>query len=495
MRRSERIIIASPSARPSSGRPHLFKLPRQTRPIWAKDTKTSNWPLVVFFVCAIVLAFYSFTRAAPSLSRGARPIGLGGAYVAEAGDGYSLFYNPAGLSEVNQKEVALDYGRHYGEGEPAGSDFNGVYATPYRFKDKFIPLAVGIFGWAPAPGAHIVDISAGGGADAPVDRWTKGLVKFPVRVGAAMTIRQQGGETKSTRVGKSSLGLGLTGGLFVPVNRNHHVGFALRNLAPGGTMPGGAAAVLGILRRHKGYLNMFADLEYGSGGVWRFHPGLEWLFSRGVLRPRLGWGYRDTGGIDSVSTGLGVYLSPMQIDFAYLIPVKTLNDNAGQFRGSLTYRFGRPQFSEIYYDRALEAASQLDQTVLTMSVKEAELKASLAEIEQKKRLAADELDSIKSRIRALSSQDLLGERDAKIRELKNRVQNLEADLADYRGQARRAREKQATVRTHVVVAGDTLQSLAKEYYGDPNQWKKIYNANPDKIDRGLPRVGTTLVIP
>jgi nucleoid-associated protein YgaU len=167
----------------------------------------------------------------------------------------------------------------------------------------------------------------------------------------------------------------------------------------------------------------------------------------------------------------------------------------GQFRVSFNYRFGRPQFSEIYYDRALEAASQLDQNVLTMSVKEAELKASLAELEQKKRLAQDEMDSLKARIRALTSQDLLGERDARIRELNRRVDELEGQLSGFRARAKEAREKQATVRTHIVRPGDTLQSLARQYYGDANQWKKIYNANPDKIDRGLPRPGQELVIP
>jgi len=128
-------------------------------------------------------------------------------------------------------------------------------------------------------------------------------------------------------------------------------------------------------------------------------------------------------------------------------------------------------------------------------VKEAEMKASLAEIDQKKRMAADELQSIKARIQALSSSDLLGERDAKIRELKNRVQQLEGQLGGYRRDAEAARQRKATVRTHVVASGDTLQSLAQQYYGDPNQWKKIYNANEDKIERGLPKVGETLVIP
>jgi chromosome segregation ATPase len=222
---------------------------------------------------------------------------------------------------------------------------------------------------------------------------------------------------------------------------------------------------------------------------------LEWLLARGVLRPRLGWGFHDNGSIDTIATGLGIYLSPMQIDVTYLIPTNTLTDNAGQIRASLVYRFGRPQFSEIYYDKALEQASQLDQSVLTLSVKEAALKESVDELDQKKRLAKEELENLKGRIESLKKEDVLGQKDAKIRELAARVRQLEGEVSYHRGEAQKLRIKKAEIRTHIVAPGDTLQSLAKEYYGDPNQWKKIYNANEDKIDRGLPRVGAKLVIP
>jgi nucleoid-associated protein YgaU len=209
----------------------------------------------------------------------------------------------------------------------------------------------------------------------------------------------------------------------------------------------------------------------------------------------LGWGYHDNGGIDTIATGVGFYVSPMQVDIAYLIPTKTATDNSGQFRASFSYRFGRPQFSEIYYDRALEQASQLDQKVVIMTSKEAELKASLAELEQKKRLANDELENAKSRIDQLKDKDLLGERDATIRDLKERIRDLQGNLSGTRGTLEAIRKKQNSVRTHVVEPGETLQSIAREYYGDPNQWKRIYNANPDKIERGLPKAGSTLVIP
>jgi LysM repeat protein len=389
----------------------------------------------------------------------------------------------------------MDYGRAYSPNESALSDFNGILVMPERIKDHLIPLTFGAYAEAPATGAHIVELSAGGAIDAPLDRWTRGILRLPARFGLTAMLRHQKGELKSDRVGSATISLGLTSGFLFPINKRHQVGFAIRNLFLGEGEPSGPSAHVGILRHHRDYLDAYAELEYAKGGIWRVHPGLEWLFSRGVLRPRLGWAHRESGKISHVSTGIGFYLSPLQIDMAYLVPVKTTNDNSGQFRASFVYRFGKPQFSEIYFDRALEAASQLDQRVLSLTVKEAETKSSLAETEQKRKLAREELENMKKRIQQLKDEDLLGQRDETIRQLKARVKQLEADLSENRSTISAMRQKKAEIRTHLVSPGDTLQSLAQQYYGDPNQWKKIFNANPDKIDRGLPKPGSKLVIP
>jgi nucleoid-associated protein YgaU len=35
--------------------------------------------------------------------------------------------------------------------------------------------------------------------------------------------------------------------------------------------------------------------------------------------------------------------------------------------------------------------------------------------------------------------------------------------------------------TYTVVAGDSLSKIAKKFYGNANSWKKIYDANTDRI--------------
>lgn len=53
-----------------------------------------------------------------------------------------------------------------------------------------------------------------------------------------------------------------------------------------------------------------------------------------------------------------------------------------------------------------------------------------------------------------------------------------------------------TPRTHVVVAGDTLAKISRQYYGTPGRWDEILKANSDvvKNENALP-IGATLKIP
>lgn len=51
-------------------------------------------------------------------------------------------------------------------------------------------------------------------------------------------------------------------------------------------------------------------------------------------------------------------------------------------------------------------------------------------------------------------------------------------------------------RSYTVKAGDSLSKIAKEVYGDASQWKKIHQANSDKIkDPDKIQPGWTLNVP
>jgi nucleoid-associated protein YgaU len=51
--------------------------------------------------------------------------------------------------------------------------------------------------------------------------------------------------------------------------------------------------------------------------------------------------------------------------------------------------------------------------------------------------------------------------------------------------------------TYEVQSGDTLLTIAEQYYGDTTQWRKIYDANKDVIgsDPDKLKIGMKLKIP
>ena len=64
------------------------------------------------------------------------------------------------------------------------------------------------------------------------------------------------------------------------------------------------------------------------------------------------------------------------------------------------------------------------------------------------------------------------------------------------GSSSTAPQKKPEVRTYTVQKGDTLSRIAKEHYGDANQWRKIFEANKERIKNpDLIQPGWVLTIP
>ena len=59
----------------------------------------------------------------------------------------------------------------------------------------------------------------------------------------------------------------------------------------------------------------------------------------------------------------------------------------------------------------------------------------------------------------------------------------EPDFSDVQsgGSSTAPPPKAAGGQTYTVVKGDSLSKIAKQFYGNAGQWKKIYEANKDQI--------------
>ena len=68
-----------------------------------------------------------------------------------------------------------------------------------------------------------------------------------------------------------------------------------------------------------------------------------------------------------------------------------------------------------------------------------------------------------------------------------------ADFSDVRGGSS---STASTSKTYTVVSGDSLSKIARRFYGDAGQWKKIHAANIDKVPNpDLIHPGQVLTIP
>jgi LysM repeat protein len=451
------------------------------------------------FAAVVAAAVPAGARPLPSAA--ARPLALGNAYTAEDQDVNSLFFNPAGLTGLTAPQLSLNYGRMDFGGFSNATDVQGAFGRPASFQGLPIVAAGGFAGQSYASGVHVFDLFAGAGTAVP----TRGLLPWPVRGGGVLKIRQQKGGDKDSAVGKTELGFGLDGGLLMEFSEAAAVGVALRDLFPSGLHPAGPQLRLGGRYLYQQKVLLLADVE-ARRNVTALHVGTEWLFYRDLLRLRVGNGY-SAGGVDHFAVGAGFNFSPAQIDVAYLIPTHSLNDSSDQFRVSLIYRFNAPRFSELYYDRALDLADELDRRIEKMEERETALKGSVDDLEQAKRLAEE--DMARASVRRTESQQELDNELLKARtrvtEAERRAQDLEEKVRDAEEKIRRAERLGAprppaapakpAIRTHRVEAGDSLRSLAEKYYKDAERWKTIYNANLDKIDRGRLIPGSELVIP
>jgi nucleoid-associated protein YgaU len=79
-------------------------------------------------------------------------------------------------------------------------------------------------------------------------------------------------------------------------------------------------------------------------------------------------------------------------------------------------------------------------------------------------------------------------------ELRTSPERLRAAAAAVAAEEAAARAD--AVRYHLVAEGDTLENLARHYYGRPERWRVIYAANNDLLRGGRPlKPGMRLVIP
>jgi len=71
-----------------------------------------------------------------------------------------------------------------------------------------------------------------------------------------------------------------------------------------------------------------------------------------------------------------------------------------------------------------------------------------------------------------------------------------ADFSNVEGGASSSAAVDAAEQSYTVVAGDNLTKIAKHFYGNANDWKRIFDANRDQLaNPDLIKPGQVLKIP
>jgi len=70
------------------------------------------------------------------------------------------------------------------------------------------------------------------------------------------------------------------------------------------------------------------------------------------------------------------------------------------------------------------------------------------------------------------------------------------DFSDVQGGSTTTAPAADATQTYTVVAGDTLSKIARKFYGQANNWNKIFQANKDQIKNpDMIRPGQVFKIP
>jgi len=416
---------------------------------------------------------------------GARAMGMGTAYSAIADDAFGLFYNPAGSANTPYVQGAGTLGRLQSPKGPL-SFATGAYMRPYE------PINTATIGAA----YHLERQRNGGDIDALLFNYAQEYkvrrIPFskPLKIGANFKIVNSDPGTGAS----SKFGLGFDAGVIARTNMGLSMGIVLADFVTGLAYPR-PAITLATAYQWGRRLTIAGDFRV-RGGLAEFYPGLEATFHQGLLRVRAGKGLT-LDGVNTLAFGLGLNFSPMILDIGMSLPTAGLNRAGGGYQGTFSYRFGAPSFTGQFVGQAAAQAETLRTDLSTLEEKNKTMSQQAGTAETNRAAAESQLRVLEKRV--AEAQDeyraLLKRNDELDYKAAEKAAGLVGRPKPVEIKIRARAVAPAWPKRHVVKSGDTLRTMAREYYGDPNQWEKIYDANREKVERGLPAEGASILIP
>ncbi|MBI2070510.1 MAG: LysM peptidoglycan-binding domain-containing protein [Elusimicrobia bacterium] len=458
---------------------------------------------------------------------GARPSAMGGAFAAIADDAHAPFVNPAGLGFIEHQEFASGYSRLYlglWDSSNLGTGFLSYTRPLHRRRKHMGTIGAGWMNFSLVQFYSEDTFALAYGKEI----WPWGLpklyggatlkmLKTTFKLGADPTA---GANPFFKTYGTQASALGLDLGLLYRGLPGYSLAYRSANInSPdiGLKDPDPIAPIheLGFAH-HRPQANIAIQL-FRQLNEQSLKAGAErWVFD-GRIAGRAGFIFGNRS-VRQVTAGFGLRAKSFALDYSINLPLSGIESTNGSHRVSISVPFGeRPKKS---LTAQAEALTPEESAILTEELNKA--RTQLREKEVRLRQLESALErfgyTFEAGIHASTASAAFGASAAELEALKTQLKGIQELLETTRQETKAARERERAalkaleerqikaeeqrvpaadrMHLHTVKTGDTLKSLAREYYDDESQWTKIYKANEGRLRRGGETTpGQILIIP
>ncbi|OGS25952.1 MAG: hypothetical protein A2297_05270 [Elusimicrobia bacterium RIFOXYB2_FULL_48_7] len=449
------------------------------------------------------------------IGAGARPAGMGNCYTAFSDDAYGIYYNPGGVSFARSMELSTDFGQLWTNLTDGSSLSNGYLGCVYPKGKHAFGLAIQRFSLSGYYSENTVALSY---SKKITDTLGLGLNLKQLQQVYSMDEYTSTDEVFANGSLTAKSAISIDPGILWNFYPDYFAGASIINLNQPDTGLAEKEPLPVTLNIGLGYRYNYPSDNFNvgfcvsqTGSENKITSGAEKWFYKGMLAARAGYGFGSRQ-FSSLSFGAGFRFKQAQVDYSINLPVGGMKETGGTHRISLTYRFTKLSeedlsLSKNFAEEKQRLVKEYETQIKTLENRIAELDAKLQEAQrapgvpgalqpappQKSeylRTLEKQMQELQEKLKAQKIQQSFEEQNRK-----QPSKPVEKPAVKLPAPEEQEAAAQSGPKTHTVKEGESLPELAQKYYNDSSQWKKIYDANKNKIERGQVSPGQVLVIP